>query len=157
VSAPREVSRISKSTNRPARGALWNPSLLDTPKACDMLDRWKRDGISIGCALARTFLRTQSSRHASDACDGLSEFPGKAGAPAMGQTEAASDGTYAGSSARPPLPSARPAMSLKRVRSFPRCMELVLPPPIGDCGMRIAEYLGEVPARYGSWRSEEKA
>jgi hypothetical protein len=75
----------------------------------------------------------------------------------MGQSEAASDGTYAGSSARPPLPSTRLAMSLKRVRSFPRCMELVLPPPIGGCGMRIAEYLGEAPARYGSRRSEEKA
>ncbi len=74
----------------------------------------------------------------------------------MGQREAAFHGAFAERSARPLTRLRHAALSLKRARSFPRCMEASFYPPAGGCGMRIAEHLGEAPASHGNRQPTEE-
>jgi hypothetical protein len=134
------------------------PTLLDTPRPCDMLARWKRNGIPIGCEPASTSLRAQASGLRPQRSGDLRESPGKAGAPAMGQREAAFHGALAERSARPRTRLRQAVSSLKRARSFPRSLEARFQAATGGCGMRIAEHLGEAPASHGNrWPTEEIA
>jgi hypothetical protein len=117
---------------------------------------WKRNGISIGCEPVSTSLQTQVSGFRPRRFDELRKPSGKAGARAMGHREAALHGAFADTIARPPARLRHAALSLKRLRSFPRCMEQSFHPPIGGCGMRIAEPLGEAPASHGNRQPTEE-
>lgn len=133
------------------------PTLLDTPRPRDMLARWKRNGISIGCGPDSTSLSASVHGSRPHRIDTLRESPGKAGAPAMGLREAAFHGAFGDVPGRPPTRLRDALLSLKHPRSFPRCTEPGFPPPIGGCGMRIAEPLGERPASHGNRQPEEMA
>jgi len=73
----------------------------------------------------------------------------------MGLSEAVTHGAFGDVPGRPPTRLEQAVALLKRPRSFPRCTEQVFPPPIGGCGMRIAEPLGEMPASHGNRQPEE--
>jgi hypothetical protein len=151
----RHGSARAVESRRPRRTP--RPTLLDTPRPRDMLTCRKRNGISVGCEPDSTSLPSQVRGFRPHRFSALRESPGKAGAPAMGLSEAVSHGAFGDVPGRPPtrlLPAER---SLKRARSFPRCTERVFHPPIGGCGMRIAEPLGEMPARHGNRQTEEMA
>jgi hypothetical protein len=109
----------------------------------------KRNGISIGCELPSTSFAALRRGLQPLRFNPRTDALGEAGAPSMGEREAAR--RSASADCAPPTPPAMPhsAAVFAPSRSLLLCSDAVLHPPAGACGMRIAPYLLEPLARHG--------